>query len=150
MIMDKIIIDFIKKQTVASICCLDEKAHPYCFSVFFAFNSNEELLFFKSSSSSHHAAFLHNTNVVAGTIQPDRLNTLLIRGVQFTGEVIDKTNPLSRHAVSEYHKRFPLAMAMPGEVWVIRLDSIKMTDNTKGFGKKILWERMAAGSVHAD
>jgi uncharacterized protein YhbP (UPF0306 family) len=30
---------------------------------------------------------------------------------------------------------------MPGEIWTIKINRIKYTDNTLGFGKKIIWER---------
>jgi uncharacterized protein YhbP (UPF0306 family) len=30
---------------------------------------------------------------------------------------------------------------MPGEVWTIELLTMKMTDNTLAFGKKIIWEK---------
>ena len=40
-----------------------------------------------------------------------------------------------------YHRKHPIALAIKGEVFTIRLDSIKMTDSTKVFGKKIFWNR---------
>jgi uncharacterized protein YhbP (UPF0306 family) len=141
--MNKTIIEFIKKQTVASVCCLDAENCPYCFSVFFSFSPVNGLLHFKSSGSSSHAGFLLKNRVVAGTILPDKLNLLFIRGIQFTGVILDYSDPLTRSASTEYHKRFPFALAMPGEVWTLQLESIKMTDSTKGFGKKILWKREA-------
>jgi uncharacterized protein YhbP (UPF0306 family) len=32
------------------------------------------------------------------------------------------------------------ALAMPGKVYAIRLQWMKMTDSTLGFGKKVVWE----------
>ncbi|MBJ4294868.1 hypothetical protein JGE43_18630, partial [Salmonella enterica subsp. enterica serovar Typhimurium] len=37
--------------------------------------------------------------------------------------------------------RFPVARVLPAPVWEIRLDEIKFTDNTLGFGKKLHWLR---------
>lgn len=34
-----------------------------------------------------------------------------------------------------YLRRFPVAVVLPAPVWEIRLDEIKFTDNTLGFGK---------------
>jgi uncharacterized protein YhbP (UPF0306 family) len=34
-----------------------------------------------------------------------------------------------------------MAVAMPGEVWTVCLDTIKMTNNKAGFGKKLTWNR---------
>nr|MDM9317472.1 hypothetical protein [Escherichia coli] len=37
--------------------------------------------------------------------------------------------------------RFPVARMLSAPVWEIRLDEIKFTDNTLGFGKKMIWLR---------
>jgi uncharacterized protein YhbP (UPF0306 family) len=34
-----------------------------------------------------------------------------------------------------------VAVAMKAPVWRLKLNYIKMTDNTLGFGKKLLWDR---------
>src|SRR5258708_28491953 len=109
--MDKGIIEFINRQKTASICCLDEKSNPYCFSVFFVFDENKERLYFKSSSSSSHACYLLMNKRIAGTILPDKLNLLAISGIQFTGFIC--TSDSIHFAASTYHKKIPLALAMP-------------------------------------
>ncbi len=38
-------------------------------------------------------------------------------------------------------RRFPVARMLSAPVWEIRLDEIKFTDNTLGFGKKMIWLR---------
>ena len=38
-------------------------------------------------------------------------------------------------------RRFPVAAALKAPVWEIRLDELKFTDNTLGFGKKLHWLR---------
>ena len=138
--MDKAIMNFIEKQKVVSVSCLDEQNHPYCFSAFYTFDKVNRQLYFKSSSSSHHAHYLHENKIVAGTILPDKLNMLAIRGIQFTGCII-QGSIVQHRAAAEYHKQHPYALAIPGEIWAIRLDTIKMTDNTIGIGKKICWQR---------
>jgi uncharacterized protein len=139
--MNKIITEFIEKQKCASVCCLDEKNDPYCFNIFYAFDKSERRLYFKSSHNSNHAQYLLRNKTIAGTILPDKLNLLAIRGVQFTGYVMDNPDLVHHHAAEEYHRKFPFALAMPGEVWTIQLETIKMTDNTVGIGKKISWQR---------
>jgi uncharacterized protein len=139
--MNASIIDFINEQKVASVCCLDENGLPHCFSCFFAFNSGNGLLYFKSQSSSEHSRMLLKRLDVAGTILPDKLKVIALKGVQFKGTVLDFSDTLCNNASSHYHKKYPFALAKSGEVWTIKLDFIKMTDNTKGFGTKIIWER---------
>jgi uncharacterized protein YhbP (UPF0306 family) len=38
-----------------------------------------------------------------------------------------------------YIKRFPYATVAPLDIWVIVPDFMKLTDNTLGFGKKLIW-----------
>jgi len=140
-LMNKIITEFIERQKCASVCCLDEKNDPYCFNIFYAFDKVERRLYFKSSHNSNHAQYLLQNKTIAGTILPDKLNLFSIRGVQFTGYVTDNPDMVHHHAAEEYHRKFPFALAMPGEVWTIQLETIKMTDNTVGIGKKICWQR---------
>jgi uncharacterized protein YhbP (UPF0306 family) len=139
--MEKRMIDFMQGQRVATICCVDEQNNPYCFSCFYAFDAKDQLFYFKSSPATHHAILLHQKPLVAGTIQPDRLNPLAIKGVQFNGEVLGGNKALSEKALAFYHKKYPFALAVPGEMWIILADMIKMTDNTLSFGKKLVWQR---------
>ena len=73
---------------------------------------------------------------VAGTVNGQPKTVALIRGVQFKGEIRrleDEESDLARQA---YNRRFPVARMLSAPVWEIRLDEIKFTDNTLGFGKK--------------
>ena len=137
--MDKRIVDFLDEQRVATICCIDENNLPYCFSCFYAFDCKNDLLYFKSNMNTQHVQLLLHNNNVAGTINPDKLNPLAIKGVQFTGALVAGDTVINSNAHAGYHKKYPFALAMPGTVWAIRLNTIKMTDNTLSFGKKIQW-----------
>ena len=139
--MNEIIIQFIQKQTCATICCIDEQGKPYCFSCFYTFNPEERLLYFKSSVDSHHSVLMKKNPFIAGTILPDKLNALLVRGIQFEGIVLDEHHPFKKTASNFYHKKHLIALAIPGEIWTVQINYIKMTDSTKGFGKKITWSR---------
>lgn len=137
--MNERIVDFIEGQKVATVCCVDENKKPYCFSCFYAFDKEKGLIYFKSSAHAYHSQLLFQNPSVAGSIQPDKLNPVAIKGIQFTGSVIDSENVLSFDAAKIYHKKYPFALAMPGDVWTIQPEEIKFTDNTMGFGKKITW-----------
>jgi len=132
---------FISQQTAASICCIDEKGMPYCFSCFYSYNSKDHLLYYKSSRDTHHSILLMDKPQVAGTILPDKLQKLLVKGVQFEGTLLAEEDPLAQNAAAQYYLKNPMAMAIPGLVWTIRIDNFKMTDSSLGFGKKILWNR---------
>jgi hypothetical protein len=140
--MKDIIINFINKQTCANVCCSTKADnHPYCFSCFYAFNSEAGLLYFKSSKETSHSKIILENQYIAGTILPDKLNTLQIKGIQFEGIVLQDDDLYASDASTLYHQQHPMALAMPGHIWTIQLTEIKMTDNTLGFGKKIAWSR---------
>lgn len=139
--MNDKILAFLKKQTAASLCCVNEMNEPYSFSCFFAFNSTENLLYYKSTASAYHSKILLQNPKVSGTIMPDKLIKLAVKGIQFTGVVLDEDNPLCMDAFKNYHSRFPLAVAIPGVVCTIQLNQLKMTDNVPGFFRKHSWQR---------
>jgi uncharacterized protein len=139
--MNEKISAFITEQCCATICCTDEVGKPYCFNCFYAYNSKEQLLYYKSSLDTKHSAAMVERPAVAGTILPEKLNMLHIQGVQFEGISMPFGHSATQNAASMFYKRNPLAMGMPGEIWTIRINSIKFTDSALGFGKKMIWER---------
>lgn len=76
-----------------------------------------------------------------GTILPDKLNSLLVKGIQYEGIVLSDDYPSILQAYYNYHTKHPLALAITGKMWTIQLNLVKMTDSTAGFGKKIIWNR---------
>ena len=139
--MNEKITAFISKQTCGNLCCVDKDGKPWCFSFFYAFNKAEGLLYYKSSEDTRHSGIIMKNPFVAGTILPDKLSLLQIKGVQFEGTVIPFEDLLAKGAYSAYHKKFPFSIAMPGQIWTIRLEEIKYTDNSIGFGTKLKWNR---------
>ncbi len=139
--MNENISEFIAKQTCGNLACVDEKGEAWCFSFFYSFDADGGLLFYKSSTNTRHSIIIHTNPKVSGTILPDKLNFLAIKGIQFEGVVLPEDDPLTLHASTHYHKKHPVALAMPGQVWTIRLDHVKFTDNSLGIGKKLNWSR---------
>jgi uncharacterized protein len=139
--IDNAIKQFIQLQRSATVCCTDDEGHPYCFTCFYAFCAEEGLLFFKTSRNTHHAQMMLQRTFLSGTILPDELNPLLVKGVQWTGHLLPENDPLAAYSAVKYHKRFPFAMAMHGDVYTIQLDWIKMTDSSKVFAKKTVWRK---------
>lgn len=138
------IIRYLLKQTCATICCVNDDNNPYCFSCFYVFNAVDGLMYFKSSANTHHAGLLSAKSFVSGTVLPDTLNKLIVKGVQFQGEVVYANDTLAKNAASIYHAKMPMAMAMKGDVFTIRIDSIKMTDSGRLLGSKQHWQREIA------
>lgn len=131
---------FMQAQKVATICCNDEQGHPYCFNCFYAFDKQSCLLIFKTSATSKHYEWISKNPGIAGTILPNKLNVFAMQGIQFSGVLLPVLE-MPQTATRVYYKKFPFALPMSGEICVILLDAIKMTNNAKGFGHKTLWQR---------
>ena len=136
------IIEFIQQQKCMSICCLTPQGLPYCFSCYYAFNSVDMQLYFKSSADTNHINYIKYNQQIAGTILPDKLMNLIVQGIQFEGRILLQHEGDNKLGSKIYHKHFPFALVIPGEIWKIEITSIKMTDSTQGFGKKISWNKL--------
>jgi uncharacterized protein len=112
--MDKRIIEFIKGQTCSTICCVEENTNPHCFSCLYLFNPADGLLYFKSSPDSFHMKLIKLNPQIAGTILPDKLNKLMLKGIQLQGQVLEQHHPLANGAAVNYYKKYPIAMAIKG------------------------------------
>jgi uncharacterized protein YhbP (UPF0306 family) len=135
------VVQFIHSQKVATICCVDEQNKPYSFSCFYTFDRINCRLIFKSSITSRHSQLILEKPHIAGTILPDRLNILSLKGIQFSGITLSAAEADMHYARNLYHLKFPFAMAITGNIYAIQLDAIKMTDNAVEFGRKITWQR---------
>lgn len=139
--MQKEISNFLKECRIASIACIDADNKPYSFHCFYAFDESNNLLFFKSSANTYHSKFMGDEIPVSGSILPDKIDIIALKGIQFTGIIKTKDFPVGLNPDLYYHKKLPLALAKQGQVWCIQLQMIKMTDNTNLFGKKLKWEK---------
>jgi uncharacterized protein YhbP (UPF0306 family) len=138
--MDQRITTFIKEQSCISICCVDAEARPHAFTCFYTFDAEDGYLYFKSSEDTLHGKILQVNNAIAGSIVPNKLNPLQIKGIQLEGEYVN-TDEENARGKKLYYLQHPYALATPGRIWCIKINSIKMTDNTLVFGEKIKWLR---------
>ena len=137
--IDKRIITFLLSQTTLTIAtCSEDK--PYCATCFYVYSQEDNCLIFKSSKESQHILNALANNSVAGSVLPDKLVTAQLKGIQFTGTFTDPEGEHLKKLQRIYYKKYPFAIAVPGNIWSIELKGIKYTDNTLGFGKKISWE----------
>jgi uncharacterized protein YhbP (UPF0306 family) len=93
-----------------------------------------------SQDKTKHIQDIKYNNKVAGTIAPET-TIAKIRGIQLKGTVEALDGQLLAIAKSAYQKKFPMAKLMDGILYGIELNYIKMTDNTLGFGKKLIWTK---------
>ncbi len=114
---------------------------PYCANCFYVFDEANNLLIFLSDNVTQHIKEAIENKQVAGSIFNGETTIVKIQGIQFTGDFITPDKNQAELFYDLYYKKYPFAKAKPSPIWGIQLNWIKMTDNTLGFGKKLLWER---------
>ena len=101
------------------------------------------LIVLTSARSKHGSLMLKNPNI-AGTIAGQPENIAKINGIQLTASAQLLTDETERKAaLALYYKAHPLARAMKSDVWSLRLENVKFTDNKLVFAQKTLWQREA-------
>lgn len=138
--MDKKILTYIKANKVLTMATSINNS-PYCAICFYVFDEESSTLIFLSDTTTKHISDALLNLKVAGTITTDVVSLAKIQGIQFEGVFIHPTSGLEEDFYKKYYEKFPFARAKPSPIWGIELISIKMTDNTLGFGKKLIWAK---------
>lgn len=132
--IDKRIIDFIRRHHVLTLATSVE-GEPYCAACFYAYDKERNRIVFTSDDSTRHAQqMLENAKVAVGITLETRI-VGKVQGVQICG-VASRGNDEDKRL---YIKRFPYAALAPLNIWAVEPTFIKLTDNTLGFGKKLIW-----------
>lgn len=132
--------EFLSHNKISSVCFVDQESKPYCINCFYTYDEESNTLVFKSSYGTKHDAFVKAGADVAGTIVPDTVSVMSLKGIQFSGKLLDKKEMDELKLNTRYLKEFPMSLALPGYVWAVKLSFLKFTDNTLGFGNKTVWE----------
>lgn len=125
---------FIQEHHLLSLATKDDIL--WCCSLFYAYDSKENAFIVATDTQTLHGMNVLKDASVAGTVALETKTVGKIQGIQFRGEMTRCTD-----GAEIYFKAFPYALVMNPTLWRIRLDEIKMTDNTLGFGKKLIWKR---------
>ncbi|EOC1342483.1 YhbP family protein [Cronobacter dublinensis] len=131
---------WLAKQHVVTYCVGREDA-LWCANAFYVYDRERVAFYLLSDTKSRHGEMAGRQARVAGTVNGQTKTVARIRGVQFAGELRLVEAPESEALRERYNRRFPVARVMFSPLWEIRLDEIKFTDNTLGFGKKLAWLR---------
>ena len=132
--VDKRIADFIGRHHVLTLATSVE-GKPYCAACFYAYDKERNRLIFTSDDSTRHAQqMLENAKVAVGITLETRV-VGKVQGVQICG-VTERGDDKDR---TRYIKQFPYAAVAPLNIWAVVPTFIKLTDNTLGFGKKLIW-----------
>lgn len=136
---DKRIVRFLKKHHVLTLATCTGNM-PHCSNMFYAYLEEENMFAFTSAAESRHAREILSNGTVGGSVVLETKIVGKIQGVQFNGYASRPQGELLKKAKSRYLKRFPYAVFTDIDLWVVALTFLKMTDNTLGFGKKLIWE----------
>ena len=133
--MDERFIKFIKKHHVLTLATVNGEGMPYVANCFYAYDKERNRLIFTSDDTTRHAQqMLENKKVAIGITLETRIvgkvQGAQICGIAEQGDEKDKAT---------YIKRFPYAAVAPLNIWAVEPTFIKLTDNTLGFGKKLIW-----------
>lgn len=133
--MDPRIIKFIKKHHVLTLATASGDNLPYCANAFFAYDASRNRFIFTSDNATRHGQEMTaNPNVAASIIWETKL-VGKVQGLQITGKVVEADSDDSRC----YVKKFPYTALAELTLWAIEPQNMKYTDNTLGFGKKLIW-----------
>lgn len=137
--VDKRIIRFLQKHHVFTLAT-SAGNEPYVCTCFYVYLQEENLLVFTSDYNTRHVRELENQPRVAGAVALETMVIGRIQGIQLTGVCSLLKGAVLNAALAAYHKRFPVSLLMETTLWGLSPDYIKMTHNSLGFGKKLVWE----------
>jgi len=127
---------FIKEHHVMSLATNYENDLSVC-SLFYAFNEEKNIFIVASSTETKHIQHIMKNPKIAGNILLETKTIGEIKGLQFVGSFLKLADSLDKLS---YFKAYPYALALNPTLWQIEIESFKLTDNSLGFGKKLLWE----------
>ena len=134
--MDERFIKFIRKHHVLTLATVNGEGMPYVANCFYAYDAKRNILVFTSDTTTRHGAEMAANGRVAISIVLETRVVGRVQGLQIVGTA-ERGDDEARRS---YIKRFPYAAAAPLELWMVRPSMMKLTDNTLGFGKKLIWQ----------
>ena len=133
--LDERIIKFIKRHHVLTLATVNSEGMPYVANCFYAYDKRRNLLIFTSDETTRHGGEMSANGNVAVSIVLETRVVGRVEGLQITGTAERGDN----EAKLCYIKRFPYAAVAPLTLWMVRPTMMKLTDNTLGFGTKLIW-----------
>ena len=131
------IASFIEKHHVMSLATSFDKELSVC-SLFYVYDVQSATFIVASSHETIHIQHIKNSSMIAGNILLETQKIGEIKGLQFRGEFLEVDDSRLKFL---YFKAFPYALAMNPQLWQINVNYFKLTDNSLGFGKKIIWDK---------
>ncbi|MDQ0325894.1 uncharacterized protein YhbP (UPF0306 family) [Rhodopseudomonas julia] len=137
---DQRINEFLVSHHVLALACADGQ-DVWAANCFYLWLPQSASFVILTDGSTRHAEMMLARRQVAGCVagQPEKVED--IKGVQFSARTTRLPDAAAPSVRTLYEERFPVASKMPAPVWLLEADFLKYTDNSLGFGTKILWSR---------
>ena len=134
--VDRRIAAFLSRHHVLTLATADSGGQPYCANAFYAYDSERNRLIFTSDIATCHARQMAARPQVAASVVLETRIVGKVQGLQLRGTV-ERADTQDR---KRYLRRFPYTALAELTLWALLPDTLKYTDNTLGFGKKLLWK----------
>lgn len=134
--LDKRFVSFIQKHHVLTVATVNSLGEPYTANCFYAYDKRRNRFIFTSDTTTRHGREIEADARVALSIVLETRVVGRVQGLQVVGRAMRGDD----EAKSVYIKRFPYAAVAPLSLWMVEPTMLKLTDNTLGFGKKLLWQ----------
>lgn len=140
--IENIFIEFIAKHHVMTLATVSEEIGLSCCSLFYVYIKSENVFVFSSSEETRHASSMLKNSKVAANILLETKVIGKLEGLQIEGEVFRSEESGISGLKKAYLKKYPFALVMDVDLWVLKPYILKLTDNKLGFGKKLLWSSL--------
>lgn len=137
--IDERITRFIGKHHVLTIATVNQACEPYCANVFYSYLPQENIFVFTTEENTRHYKEMMESGFAAGSVVLETRTVGKVQGLQLQGNVSLLKGDEAKQARRSYIKRFPYAMVTDLILWQLQPTYMKLTDNTLGFGKKLIW-----------
>jgi uncharacterized protein YhbP (UPF0306 family) len=137
---DARIVRFLKKHHVLTLATAEDH-ELWCANLFYAWWEERQAFVFTSALDTRHAAEALKHPDVAGSVVLETRVVGNVQGVQFQGKMFRPEGEILQMAKKRYLRRFPYAAVMDLELWLLEVTRLKFSDNTLGFGKKLIWNK---------
>jgi uncharacterized protein YhbP (UPF0306 family) len=138
---DARIVRFLKRHHVLTLATVADN-EPWCANLFYAWWEERCAFVFTSALDTRHAGQALKHPEVAGSVVLETRVVGNVQGVQFQGKMFRPEGDSLETAKKRYLRRFPYAAVMDLELWLLEATRIKFSDNTLGFGKKLIWNKI--------
>ncbi len=127
---------FIKEHHLLTLATSFEN-NPQCSNLFYASLEDENSFIVASDEKTEHIQNVLRNPQVAASIALETTVIGKIQGFQIKGLI---SSVEDERAKKIYFKAFPYARVMKPTLWRITVQTMKLTDNRLGFGKKLIWD----------